>query len=223
MNPKDVLIESVLNRTYHDGRNHDARQTERSQKFLNITPSTGRFLELLIEEQRPRRILEIGTSNGYSTMWLARAGLVCNARVDSVDHSEWKHRLAEENLRECQLLDDVHLHTMDACEFLKQAIPQHWDFIFLDSDRSQYTAWWTHILRVWSGGIIVCDNAVSHAPEMQSFLAQIDNEASLQRTILTIGDGQLLIRRQTQADSPQNMVNGLPLITPGMPWSSVKS
>lgn len=217
MNPSDDIIESVLNRVYNDGREHDARQTEQGQKYLNITPSTGRFLELLIEEQRPGRILEIGTSNGYATLWLARAGFACNARVDSVDHNARKHELAAENLLACQLSGDVRLHTMEAGEFLKQAPPGHWDFIFLDSDRSQYAAWWTHIQKLWGGGVIVCNNAVSDASEMQPFLAKIDADPSLERTILTIGNGQLLIRRRPEVDFSQNMVNGLPLITPGMP------
>jgi predicted O-methyltransferase YrrM len=217
MNPSDALIESVLNRIYNDGREHDARQTEQSQKFLNITPSTGRFLELLIEEQCPKRILEIGTSNGYSTLWLARAGLDCKARVDSVDNNARKHELAAENLLACQLSSGVRLHTMEAGEFLRQAMPGPWDFIFLDSDRSQYVAWWTHILRLWGGGVIVCNNAVSDASEMQPLLAKIDADPTLERTILTIGNGQLLIRRRQQTDFSQNMVNGLPLITPGMP------
>ena len=217
MNPSDALIDSVLNRIDTHGREHDARQVERDQKFLNITPSTGRFLELLIEEQRPVRILELGTSNGYSTVWLARAVLSCNAQVDSVDHSAWKHQLAAENLSSCQLSESVQLHTMDAGEFLKQAPRGHWDFIFLDCDRDQYVAWWAQIQGVWRGGVIVCDHAISHAPELQPFLAKIDADPSLERTILTIGNGQLLIRRRPRNDFNPNTVNGLPLITPGIP------
>jgi predicted O-methyltransferase YrrM len=217
MNTRDVLIESVLNRIYNAGREHDAQQAEPGQRFLNVTPSTGRFLELLIEEQRPSRILEIGTSNGYSTLWMARAGLTCNAQVDSVDHNARKHELAAENLLAGQLSGDVRLHTVEAGEFLKQSLPGDWDFIFLDADRAHYAAWWTQMQVLWVGGIIVCNNAISHASEMQPLLAKIDADSALERTILTIGDGLLLIRRRPQTDLSQNMVNGLPLITPGMP------
>ena len=55
------------------GASNDASTTDRSRKMLNITHDTGVFLALLVKATRSRRILEIGTSNGYSTLWLADA------------------------------------------------------------------------------------------------------------------------------------------------------
>ncbi|MGV2340008.1 MAG UNVERIFIED_CONTAM: hypothetical protein LVR18_40450 [Planctomycetaceae bacterium] len=87
----DDQLDAFLLQLWQDGQRFDAAERDPSLKRRNITPSTGRFLELLIQEERPRRILELGTSNGYSTLWLLRAATVLGIPVDSVDQSFEKH------------------------------------------------------------------------------------------------------------------------------------
>src|SRR5262245_4554670 len=55
------------------GMTNDASTTERPRRMLNITSDTGEFLAVLVKATLARRVLEIGTSNGYSTLWLANA------------------------------------------------------------------------------------------------------------------------------------------------------
>jgi len=205
--PDSPEFDALLAEIHQHGTSHDAANPVRTQQMLNITPSTGRFLELLVQEQRPKRILEIGTSSAYSTLWLLRAAAPANIPVDSVDHSPEKHQIARQNLSRAGLTHAVTLHTTDALQFLSQTPPHTYDFVFLDSDRSQYTNWWPLLRNAVKLGVIVCDNAVSHAPEFQNFLALIDAEQGLQRAILTIGKGQLLIRENPAATSA-----GAPLV-----------
>ena len=205
--PDAPEFDALLAEIHQHGTSHDAAVTARAQQMLNITPSTGRFLELLIQEQRPKRILEIGTSSAYSTLWLLRAAAPANIPVDSVDHSPEKHLLARQNLHRAGLSHAATLHTTDALQFLSLTPPHTYDFVFLDADRSQYTNWWPALKNAVKLGVIVCDNAVSHAPEFQNFLALIDAEPGLQRAILTIGKGQLLIRENPAATSA-----GTPLV-----------
>jgi predicted O-methyltransferase YrrM len=205
--PDDPRFDELLADIHQQGTAHDARTTARAQQMLHITPSTGRFLELLVQEQRPKRILEIGTSSGYSTLWLLRAAITLGIPVDSVDHSPEKHQLARQNLNRAGLAHAVQLHTTNATDFLNAAQPHTWDFVFLDADRSKYCEWWPALQKATKLGVIVCDNAVSHPAEFQNFLALIDADHSLQRAILTIGKGQLLIRTNTAATP-----HGTPLV-----------
>ncbi len=66
-------LTALLNELAEFGKRNDAGSTGRAKKMLNITPETGEFLELMLKAARARRILEVGTSNGYSTIWLAKA------------------------------------------------------------------------------------------------------------------------------------------------------
>ncbi len=132
------MIGKILSRVYEQGVANDAKPIERSAMMLNITPSTGQFLDVLIRDSQPKRILEIGTSNGYSTIWIARAASDHGAAVTSLDKSANKTEMASANLCECGLLDRVNLLTLDAGNFLAQCESNHFDLIFLDSDRTQY-------------------------------------------------------------------------------------
>src|SRR6056297_2120868 len=83
MEPPENLIDEVLSRVYAAGQANDNSATDRADMAFNITPSTGRFLDAMITDSAPKRILEIGTSTGYSTIWLARAVREIGAKVDS--------------------------------------------------------------------------------------------------------------------------------------------
>ncbi len=190
----DANLDELLRQLWLNGRNHDAAEADASRRRRNITPSTGRFLELLILEERPRRILELGTSNGYSTLWLLRAATRLGIPVDSVDHSPEKHSQAKANFESAEALQDVQLHTMDAGEFLKRSPAGCWDFVFLDSSRARYVEWWPELLRCFTPGVLVVDNAVSHAAELLPLQTLIDEHPLLERSVLTIGNGQLLVR-----------------------------
>lgn len=67
------MLESLRRELEESGRRNDADQTDRSKKYLNITRDTGELLCLLVGATHAHRVLEIGTSNGYSTLWLASA------------------------------------------------------------------------------------------------------------------------------------------------------
>lgn len=202
----DARLDRFLQQLWQEGRDFDAVQPDPARKRRNITPSTGRFLELLVEEERPRRILEIGTSNGYSTLWLLRAATVLGIPVDSVDHSPEKHAEARANLGAAEGLHDVRLHTVDAGEFLRHSPHSHWDFVFLDSSRSRYAEWWPELLRCFTPGVLVVDNAVSHPTELLPLQTLIDQHPFLERSVLTIGNGQLLVRAKPAADSGHGLV-----------------
>ncbi|MFM7058776.1 MAG: O-methyltransferase [Planctomycetota bacterium] len=200
----DAHFDELLQQLWQHGLHYDAAESDLTRKRRNITPSTGRFLELLILEERPRRILELGTSNGYSTLWLLRAAVPLGIPVDSVDHSLEKHEQARASFQAAEVLDHVQLHTVDVGEFLRQSPSGCWDFVFLDSSRARYVEWWPELLRCLTPGVLVVDNAVSHATELLPLQTLIDQHPLLERSVLTIGNGQMLVRSKAvgKADPP---------------------
>lgn len=190
-------LDELLERIYQDGVRNDSEQSSRSLKMLNITPSTGRFLELLIRDLRPKNILEVGTSNGYSTLWLARAAHDVGAKITSLDCSAAKHQLARANLVAGGFSDSlVTLVEGDAGEFLKRSPAGIFDFIFLDSDRSFYRSWASDLFRCLGSGLMVVDNATSHPAELTDFRAVVDTWPGCRWVVLPIGNGELLISKE---------------------------
>ncbi len=191
------MIDQMLERILLDGVANDATATQRDLMMLNITAATGQFLDLMVRECRPRRILEIETSNGYSTIWLARAAAQCNGKVVSVDFQAWKTELARKNLQAAELSQHVELHACDAGEFLSNCSPSEYDFVFLDADRKQYVAWAPALFRALRLGTLIVDNATSHPAEMANFRAYVDQCSDFDALVLPIGKGQLVIRRRS--------------------------
>ncbi len=94
----NAAVRKLLNELEEQGRAHDARETDRSRKLLNLQPDTAQIVSMLARGSRAKRVLEIGTSNGYSTIWLAASVVPAGGRVISIDRSPEKHKMARENL-----------------------------------------------------------------------------------------------------------------------------
>ncbi len=123
----DKLI-ALLDRLAHFGEENDAREVEHSGKMLNITPETGRFLWILVRACRATRILEVGTSNAYSTIWLADAARETSGRVTTLECDLDKIALARANLAEAGLVEYVDLLKGDAAKTLIQ-LPGPFDVV----------------------------------------------------------------------------------------------
>ncbi|MFN7878348.1 MAG: O-methyltransferase [Pirellula sp.] len=188
-------IDNFLEQLYDHGRSNDSSTSDRSAMMFNITPSTGVFLDLLVTELKPRRILELGTSNGYSTLWLARAADRIGSRVDTVDISPQKADLASDNLAKCGLQEAVSIHIGDCGEYLSRCDSDCYDLIFLDSDRTAYLKWVENLIRVIRFGLIVVDNATTHPQELFEFKKRLTGHFGLSVVTLPIGNGQMIVQR----------------------------
>jgi predicted O-methyltransferase YrrM len=169
----------VAARLYEAGREHDHAQADRLDRLRNVEPDTAELIGVLIRASGARRILELGTSNGYSTIWLADAAETTGGRVVSVDVDPVRTGLAEANLAEAGLSERVELRTEDAAATLARSAHSAWDFVFLDAERPAYPGYVRDLLRVLApGGLLAVDNVRSHEHELVEFTALIAAESA---------------------------------------------
>lgn len=175
------------------GKANDSASAERPRRMLNITRDTGEFLAVLVRATLARRVLEIGTSNGYSTLWLAEAARAVGGSVTTVEASEFKVRLATDNFARSGLAARIELIHDDAGRVLARSESAAFDLVFLDSERDEYPGWWPGLRRVLRpGGLLVVDNATSHKQEMAPFVALVRADGQFVSALVPVGNGEFV-------------------------------
>lgn len=140
-----------------------------------------------------RRVLEIGTSNGYSTLWLAGAARTIGGTVTTVEKAELKVGMARTSFARSGLGTVITLVHDDAGEVLRRTDDASVDLLFLDSERPEYPGWWPDLKRVLRpGGLLVVDNATSHAEQMAPFVALVTADAAFTTSLVPVGNGEFL-------------------------------
>ena len=186
-------LENLLAELEQFGQANDRAITERGRRMLNITRDTGEFLAVLVRATLARRVLEVGTSNGYSTLWLASAARAIGGSVTTVELSEYKLGLVSANFARSGLAPFISPLHDDAGRVLERAADGAFDLVFLDSERPQYPGWWPHLKRVLRvGGLLVVDNATSHVEQMAPFVALVKADAGFATSLVPVGNGEFL-------------------------------
>lgn len=193
MTKVDDPLEALKTELEQFGASNDAATTDRRRCMLNITRDTGEFLAVLLHATAARRVLEIGTSNGYSTLWLAEAAMATGAAITTIESDEFKVKMASANFSRSAFSQVIRLVYDDAGRFLRRSDANAYDFIFLDSERSEYVAWWPHLRRVLSPrGLLVMDNATSHVEQVASFVGIVNADPQFATCTVPVGKGQFL-------------------------------
>jgi predicted O-methyltransferase YrrM len=195
-----TILDELLSELERFGKANDGANAERPRRMLNITRDTGEFLAVLVRATVARRVLEIGTSNGYSTLWLASAAGAIGGSVTTVELSEYKIGLAISNFARAGLASQITLLHEDAGRVLERSADGAFDLVFLDSERPEYPGWWPHLKRVLRpGGLLVVDNATSHAAEMAPFVALVAADVSFVTSLVPVGNGEFLAVKAEKA------------------------
>jgi len=171
---QDADIRAFLMELYASGKQNDDQEQERSKKMLNLEPDTAHFLHILMRSTRRMNLLEIGTSNGYSTIWLAWAASTNGGHVISIDRDQRKQALADANLRRVGLREVVELQYGDATEIVA-GLPGPFDCVFFDADRYSAPAQLTLLVpKLASDVLLLADNVLSHPDEIAGYLKALE-------------------------------------------------
>jgi predicted O-methyltransferase YrrM len=187
-------FERFMQELYEKFHRHDLKQADRLHRYRNIEPESGRFLSMLIRAQQSKSILEIGTSTGYSTLWLAEAARQTQAMITTLEVDAERVAQAKQYATEIDLADLINFKVIDAQVYL-EAEKEIFDFILLDAERDAYVSYWPHLSRLLKakGGLLVVDNVISHAAEVEEFIALIQQDPRFIMSIVPIGAGLLMV------------------------------
>ncbi len=193
---EDPLLQQIAAETYN---NH-------AQPHMLSGHVQGQFLEMISRICRPSRILEIGTFTGYSAICLAK-GLLNDGRLHTIELRDEDAATAKKNFHRANLDHKIILHIGNALSIIPTLI-EPWDLVFIDADKTNYIAYYELIIpHVKPGGIILADNVLFHgqvlenpvtgknAKAIQAFNEYLEKDTGVEKVLLTIRDGLLMIRK----------------------------
>jgi predicted O-methyltransferase YrrM len=169
--------------------------TPHSKRLRQIPPEVGRFIALLAASAPDGPCLEIGTSAGYSTLWLALAARATGRRVTTFEINAPKVALARLTFAAAGVADVIDLVYGDALERLSEY--NGIGFCFLDAEKEIYDPCFDLIVpRMAAGAILVADNAISHEAALRPMLDRALRDERLDSVLVPIGTGDLVCRKK---------------------------
>lgn len=163
-----------------------------SQEYWNIPRESGNHLNLIIKAAGYKNILEIGTSNGYSGIWLAEAAKVNSGHLTTVEFYEERRKLAKTNFQECGLENVITVLQGKALEVIK-TLDCKYDVIFIDANKGEYIEYFNELHpKLLKKGLFIADNVISHKDKLKDFLDILNNHTEYQISYLPFGGGLLI-------------------------------
>lgn len=173
-------------------------ELEKTQKdFWNVPRKTGVLMNSFIKMMNIQNALEIGTSNGYSGIWLAKALKQTGGKLTTIEFYEKRQSIAKENFKICGVDDVVRPIQGSACEVLASFDEnEKFDFVFIDACKREYVKYFEMIKpHLTPKALIVADNIISHAEKVQNFIDAVDADDEFQYEILEVPGGILVAYR----------------------------
>jgi predicted O-methyltransferase YrrM len=193
--PPDQLLAELAEET---------RASLRSPQMLT-GPIEGRFLELLVHGIQARRVLELGTYSGYSSLSMA-AGLPEGGRIDTCEVDETHAEVARRYIARSQHADRITVHLGPALETIER-LEGEFDFVFIDADKENYVSYYEAVLprlsahgliaadnTLWSGRVLDEDDESEGTQAIKAFNERVRTDPRVTSVMLTIRDGVTLIR-----------------------------
>lgn len=194
-------IKSVLKKL---GKRSELEKSEKIQvnhdeRMLTISNETGEFFNILLKAMNAKKILEIGMSVGFSTLWFADAILANNGKIVTIEENQDKIARAKKNFEEAGVSAQIEIQEGKALQILhklttSESEQQQFDFVFLDADKENNIEYFDLVLPlVRVGGIIATDNILypeKFRPEMKKFTEYIKSKPNVQTMTLDLGNGE---------------------------------
>ena len=168
--------------------------TLRMNRLRQITPETGKFISILAASAPKGDFLEIGTSAGYSTLWIALACQINTNKLTTFEILKEKANLARETFRITNLEHIIELIEGDARDYLQDY--KSISFCFLDAEKEVYEDCYDLLIpNMVKGGILVADNAINHYETLKPMLDKALADERVDALIVPIGKGELVCRK----------------------------
>lgn len=176
-----------------------------------IQKEVGKFLELMITMKKPKKILELGTAIGYSTILMSLSSNK-KSKITTIERNKDMVKIANENIEKYGFADCIEIVEGDCLEIL-ESLEGQFDLIFMDAGKGHYNHFLPHCLRLLSeDGIIVADNVlfkgmvaskellirrkITIVKRMKSYLDMISNNPELITSVIPMGDGIAVTARR---------------------------
>jgi predicted O-methyltransferase YrrM len=162
----------------------DEMSNDQNYAMWNITPEEGRLLRILTETARSKHVVEIGTSNGYSTIWFCLALQATGGKITTHEIDPYRISVARDNFKKAGINHLVTIVAGDAHKTVTR-IKEPIDILYIDADKSGYLDYLTKLLPlIRPGGLILAHNTTDNASEMQDFLKAITENPDLETIFL---------------------------------------
>ncbi|MFX1374847.1 MAG: O-methyltransferase [Promethearchaeota archaeon] len=168
--------------------------TPRLKRLRQIPPETGKFISILAASAPKGIYLEIGTSAGYSTLWIALACKLIGAKLITFEILAEKINLAKETFKMTKMEEYIELIEGDARDYLKGY--KKIAFCFLDAEKEVYEDCYDLIIpNMVKGGLLIADNAINHYETLKPMINKALSDQHVDALIVPIGKGELLCRK----------------------------
>jgi len=191
----DPAIQAVMDRLEAIDARDRTDGTARMDRLRQVPRETGQFLSLIAASALEGQWIEIGTSAGYSALWIALAARERNRMLTTYEVLATKAALARETFRDAGVGDVV---TLVEGDFLAAAQSlEDIAFCFLDAEKEMYAACYEVVVpRLVPGGWLVADNAINHRETLQPMIDVALKDPRVSALVVPIGKGELVCRKR---------------------------
>lgn len=192
-----VVYQDEINKLFDKTTVSTCLELEKTiQDFWNVDRQSANFLNLMVKLKGIKSALEIGTSNGYSAIWIAKALKQTGGKLITIEYWQKRMDLAVENFKKTNVDDIITPIVGDAVQILKDmnknGTPK-FDFIFVDANKAEYIEYFNSFDDLLTdGGIIISDNILSHYKKTKDYVQKIMENKNYQSQILNFEAGMML-------------------------------
>lgn len=200
LNENEVIYQDNLEKIFDNKTVKTFLDLEKTiQDFWNVDRKSANFLNLAVKMINAKSALEIGTSNGYSSIWIAKALKETRGRLITIEYWEKRMSLARENFKKTGVDDIIVPVVGDAVQILadmKKEDKLRFDFIFVDANKAEYIEYFNSFDSLLEkNGVIIADNILSHYKKTKDYVEELMNNKNYQSQILNFEAGMMLSKK----------------------------
>ena len=179
-------------------------ELEKTQKdFWNLDRECANFLNTLIQINNSKNVLEIGTSNGYSGIWILKALEKTNGNFTTIEFWEKRQSIARNNFKICcpnskpkAKIGSAFVVLEDLEEEINKGKIEKFDFVFIDANKKEYIEYFKIIDKITTNNVVIlADNILSHYEKVENYVQTLFDHPNYQSQIIDIGAGMMLSKK----------------------------